>query len=228
MNNSSCRFAEDGFTLIPSINSEQDLHLLEAVIEPLRQDKSAAGLRNLLRLSDVLKQFATSGTIHKLASDLLGSTPRPVRGILFDKTQEANWYVTWHQDLSIPVVAKIETPGFGPWSVKDDIIHVQPPARILEQMISFRIHLDDCDEDNGAIKFIPRSHLAGVLDTEDIATWREKHQEVVCTAERGDVIAMRPLILHASSTAKSPQQRRVLHLEYTVATLPDGLDWAMA
>ena len=228
MTSESLEFGSRGFLVLPLVNSEQDLRFLEDVLEPLRQDKSAAGMRNLLRLCDALRQFATTGAVFKLASELLGSAPRPVRGILFDKTPDANWYVTWHQDLSIPVIAKVETPGYGPWSVKDGVIHVQPPAHILEQMVSLRIHLDDCGENNGAIKFIPGSHLSGVLDSNEIGKWREAQEEVVCAARRGDVIAMRPLILHASSTAKSPQQRRVLHLEYSAAALPNGLDWAMA
>lgn len=221
-------FFKDGFLKISSFVSSSEVGELAAAVEPFRADKTTAGIRNLLGRCDAVYQFATTSAAFEVAKVLLGSAPLAVRGILFDKTPDANWYVTWHQDLSIPVTAKIETPGYGPWSVKDDIIHVQPPASILEQMISFRIHLDDCAEDNGAIKFIPGSHLAGVLDTEDIASWREKHQELVCTAERGDVIAMRPLILHASSVSKIPQQRRVLHLEYSAAALPNGLDWAMA
>lgn len=204
------------------------LKVLANSFEPFLQNKTAAGVRNLLRRSDTVYEFATTGVAFELASELLDSAPRPVRGILFDKTPEANWYVTWHQDLSIPVSAKVEAPGYGPWSVKDGVLHVQPPANILEQMVSLRIHLDDCSEDNGAIKFIPGSHLSGVLDSNEIGKWREAQEEVFCTARRGDVIAMRPLILHASSTARSPQQRRVLHLEYSAAALPNGLDWAMA
>lgn len=221
-------FVNNGFLQISSLVFDADLEMLTDALETTCQKKSAAGVRNLLRLCDAVMQFATTGATYQLATELLGTTPRPVRGILFDKTPDSNWYVTWHQDLSIPVVAKVVTPGYGAWSVKDGVIHVQPPAHILEQMVSLRIHLDDCCEDNGAIKFIPGSHLSGVLDSNEIGKWREAQEEVVCTARRGDVIAMRPLILHASSTAKSPQQRRVLHLEYSAAALPNGLDWAMA
>lgn len=221
-------FFKDGFLKISSFVSSSEVGELAAAVEPFRADKTTAGIRNLLGRCDAVYQFATTSAAFEVAKVLLGSAPLAVRGILFDKTPDANWYVTWHQDLSIPVIAKVETPGYGPWSVKDGVIHVQPPAHILEQMVSLRIHLDDCGENNGAIKFIPGSHLSGVLDSNEIGKWREAQEEVVCAARRGDVIAMRPLILHASSTAKSPQQRRVLHLEYSSAALPNGLDWAMA
>lgn len=221
-------FLSNGFSVHHGQLSEDNLHSLEQALETFRQDKTAAGVRNLLSRCEAIHQLAVTGAIYQLAGVLLGAAPQPVRGILFDKTPESNWYVTWHQDLSIPVNAKSELPGYGPWSIKDDVVHVQPPAAILEQMVSLRIHLDDCDEQNGAIKFIAGSHLHGVLDRDAIEQWKEQHRETICPAVRGDIIAMRPLILHASSAAKAPRRRRVLHLEYATAELPTGLDWAMA
>jgi ectoine hydroxylase-related dioxygenase (phytanoyl-CoA dioxygenase family) len=151
-----------------------------------------------------------------------------VRAILFDKTPASNWYVTWHQDLSIPVKERFECEGYGPWSVKDDVVHVQPPAAILEKMVSLRIHLDPCSEKNGPIKFIAGSHLSGILETPEIERWRNEHEAVVCPTERCDIIAMRPLILHSSSSAESPEHRRVLHIEYAAGQLPAGMQWAEA
>ena len=72
-----------------------------------------------------------------------------VRGIYFDKRVDANWKVAWHQDLSIAVKAKAKIEGYGPWSVKAGITHVQPPVSVLEQMLTVRLHLDDTDETNG-------------------------------------------------------------------------------
>jgi ectoine hydroxylase-related dioxygenase (phytanoyl-CoA dioxygenase family) len=82
----------------------------------------------------------------------------PVRAIFFDKSSGSNWLVPWHQDLTIAVASKCEAPGFGPWSVKDGIPHVQPPDELLKQMIALRLHLDDCDASNGALRVIPGSH----------------------------------------------------------------------
>jgi len=95
-------------------------------------------------------------------------------------------------------------------------------------MVSLRIHLDACAENNGVIKFLPCSHLAGVMDPTHIAKWRGGHTPVACPAERGDVLAMRPLILHSSPVAESAERRRVLHLEYAGTELPAGLEWAQA
>jgi len=219
---------KNGYVLVDHVLPESSLDELIDAIESVRMASSSAsapGLRQLLRCPAVRK-VAESPQIVELVETVLGANPRVVRAILFDKTPASNWYVTWHQDLSIPLKQRLDLPGFGPWSIKEGIIHVQPPAAILEQMLSVRVHLDDCLSDNGPIKFIPGSHKAGILNPVNIAAWKERHEPVLCAARRGDAILMRPLVLHSSSKSDSPQQRRVLHLEYANANLPDELQWA--
>jgi ectoine hydroxylase-related dioxygenase (phytanoyl-CoA dioxygenase family) len=222
------QFENEGFIVMRSAVASEQINQLTTLVESARGGKSAAGLRNLLIRSPEIKSFVQSGSIFQMAQQLLGGKPIPVRAILFDKTPVSNWYVTWHQDLSIPVQKRFECEGYGPWSVKDDVVHVQPPAAILEKMVSLRIHLDPCLEKNGPIKFIAGSHRSGILEKPEIERWRYEHAAVVCPAERCDIIAMRPLILHSSSTAESPEHRRVLHIEYSVAQLPEGMQWAEA
>jgi hypothetical protein len=218
----------DGFTILKSAVSETLIQQLIEAVESVRAKTTSPGLRNLLNLSPVIRSFATSGFAFVLAQKMLDENAIPVRAILFDKTAAANWYVTWHQDLSIPVKRKTESEGYGPWSIKEGIVHVQPPAAILERMVSLRVHLDRCGEGNGPIKFIAGSHREGILDPAGIGHWKETCQPVVGTAEVGDVIVMRPLVLHSSSVAASPSNRRVLHLEFAGACLPSKLEWSEA
>jgi ectoine hydroxylase-related dioxygenase (phytanoyl-CoA dioxygenase family) len=134
--------------------------------------------------------------------------------------------VPWHQDLAIAVAEQIETEGFGAWSVKEGIIHVQPPPQILTTMVTLRLHLDDCNVDNGALRVLPGLHLGGGLSTQAIADFAGKNSPVVCEMAKGSALLMRPLLLHASSPAKNPSHRRVLHVEYAAAQLPNGLKWS--
>lgn len=221
-------FERDGFAVFKAVVPTRQIERLTDTVERARTEQAAPGLRNLLNRCSTLKTFANSSVAFRIAAEILGVTPLPVRAILFDKTPASNWYVTWHQDLSIPVKNKVDSEGYGPWSTKDGILHVQPPALILEQMVSLRIHLDACSEANGAIKFIAGSHRAGILDPDQLGHLRDNHVAVVCPAERGDIIAMRPLILHSSSIAQAPDHRRVLHLEYAGTSLPSGMEWAEA
>lgn len=141
-----------------------------------------------------------------------------------DRRRKLGW--PWHQDLAIAVDERIETAGFGPWSVKEGVVHVQPPPHILARMVTLRLHLDDCTAENGALRVLPGSHGQGELDADAIADWTARQPPVVCEIPKGGALLMRPLLLHASSPAKNPSHRRVLHVEYAAAELPNGLKWS--
>jgi ectoine hydroxylase-related dioxygenase (phytanoyl-CoA dioxygenase family) len=225
------RFEQDGFQVVKSLFEHNECDLLSAELTPLfdQQQKLAknkiGGVRNLLRNSSRVFQFATSAKLVSLLENVAGLSVFPVRAIFFDKNPEANWLVPWHQDLAIAVAERIETPDFTGWSIKDEMLHVHPPREILESMVTVRLHLDDCDASNGALKVLPETHCHGKLGAADISKWTAKGEPVVCELSKGDALLMRPLILHASSPAENPRHRRVLHVEYASQELPNGLKW---
>ena len=196
--------------------------LLESLNAPAA--KKIGGVRNILRDGAAVGALSRSETILGLVHAHLPAA-FPVRGILFDKNLRANWRVPWHQDLTIAVQEKLPTPGFGPWSVKAGVPHVQPPVAVLERMLAIRLHLDDCTADNGALRVIPGSHRCGELTSEQIVELQKARSAVVCEVPRGGALLMRPLLLHASSPASQPEHRRVLHIEYAGESLPNGLTW---
>lgn len=183
---------------------------------------NAHGIRGLLQRSTIIATWARSDSV-------LGWLPpglQPVRGILFDKIPGANWKVAWHQDVTITVEEKVDLPGYGPWSVKEGAWHVQPPAAVLEGIVTVRLHLDETPADNGALRVIPASHLHGRLSAEDIARLRETAPEHVCEARAGDILLMKPLLLHASAPSLHAAHRRVVHVEYaTPGLLHPALRW---
>jgi ectoine hydroxylase-related dioxygenase (phytanoyl-CoA dioxygenase family) len=128
------------------------------------------------------------------------------------------------QDLTIVVRERREVPGFGPWTIKAGINHVQPPADILNHILGIRLHLDESGPDNGPLRVVPGSHKQGRLSAEKVAEW-QKANSVVCTVPRGGALLMRPLLLHASSACVAPKPRRVIHLEFAAGPLPGGLEW---
>lgn len=224
-------FDRDGYALIRNPFSSDQINSLTDAIEKFREENTSAmsaGFRNLLKQCRAVREFANSKEIREVVIALQGENTKPIRSIFFDKTPASNWYVTWHQDLSIAVEKRIDTEGFGPWTVKDGTTHTQPPREVLEQIVSLRIHLDPCPKENGAIKFIAGSHRNGILDPADLPKIIDANTATCCEAETGDVILMRPLILHSSSKSTSPDHRRVLHLEFSAATLPNGLSFTEA
>ncbi len=158
---------------------------------------------------------------------ILGDGCFPVRGIFFDKVPDANWKVPWHQDLTIAVQERINVIGFGPWSTKAGVLHVQPPVSVLETMVSIRIHLDPCGESNGALRVIPGSHRNGRIPESQISLIRQTRRDHVCEVGQGGALLMRPLLLHASSPSSVPGHRRVIHIDYAADALPDGVKWQL-
>lgn len=223
----------DGFGIARASVTVQQIAALIAALgvefdaDSLRRRGEVFAVRNLLDASESVRALALSPPMLGLAAKILGEKAVPVRGILFDKTPNANWKVPWHQDVTIAVDRKIEADGYGPWSMKAGVLHVQPPASVLEQMISLRLHLDDCDERNGALKVVPGSHRYGRLPEADASRSGQDGPVAVCDAKAGDILLMRPLLLHASSPAVSPGHRRVIHIDYAAVELPAGLAWAV-
>lgn len=223
----------NGYSLVSGLLSADDtagqIAATELAIQnPLAHARrgSAYGLRNLLQAMPAARDLAWSATILNLVQPILGCGAKPVKGILFDKTELANWAVPWHQDITISVRARWSVPGYDAWSEKDGIPHVQPPVEVLENILAVRIHLDPCPAENGALKIIPGSHTHGRLSDDEVDRWRSTVAPVTCSADAGDVLLMRPLILHSSAAATSPNHRRVIHLEYSAYQLPGGLEWS--
>ena len=182
------------------------------------------GIRNLLELPGVC-DLVDIPAVRDLASACVGDGALVVRGLLFDKTATSNWKVPWHQDLTIAVRERCEAPDFGAWSRKEGVLHLQASAMVLERMVAIRVHIDPCGLDNGPVRVLPGSHLGGRLSAAEIEDWVARTQPVACAVPRGGILAFRPLLLHASSPAKAPGHRRVVHLEFASGPLPHGLAW---
>ena len=221
---------KDGFELVPGALTAAEIDALsDAVagkaVAHAQRKQSTFGGRNLLDVQEI----ATLANRLKAIVAQHVPNPRPVRALFFDKTPDANWPVLWHQDLTIAVDRRIEKTGWGPWSTKAGVVHVEPPVQILERMLAVRLHIDESDTNNGPLRVLPGTHRLGRLRRERIADLRNEVQEVACTAPIGAALLMRPLLLHASSPAQTPSHRRVVQIEYAPAdALPEPLEWAFA
>lgn len=184
-------------------------------------------LRNILRAVPGVYELAVGDFLLERVRSVLGGGARPVKAILFDKTAAVNWNLKWHQDNVIAVQERLDVPGFHGWSEKVGIPHARPPVEILQAMLAARVHIDDCPADNGALKVIAGSHVHGRLSAEQLNEWCAQNPHVVCAAHKGQVLFMRPLLLHSSGRASKPTHRRVLHIEYAADDLPGGLRWGV-
>ncbi|MBC9034571.1 phytanoyl-CoA dioxygenase family protein [Sphingomonas sp. JC676] len=194
---------------------------LHAIAADLPSDRAGIRLHGIAALANLLGDQALGNE----AARHLGPNARPVRVILFDKTSAANWALGWHQDRTIAVRARADVPGFGPWSVKAGMIHVEPPFALIERMLTIRIHLDAVPDGNAPLLIAPGSHRLGRIAEADLTSVVERCGIATCLADLGDIWVYATPIVHASAASNRLGHRRVLQIDYSADSLPDGLEW---
>lgn len=223
---------EKGFTVINSIFSDEEIKKISEVIqdidtskkETFRKSEDLFAIRQFLKEIPEVNDLIFNENIKTIIKDLFGEQYVVVKSIYFDKPEKSNWYVAYHQDLTISVDKKTELPDFGPWTTKQNQFAVKPPLNILENIFTIRIHLDDTDEHNGALKVVPKSHAKGIYRPETI-DWNVETEEI-CRVEKGGIMIMKPLILHGSNRTTNGKKRRVIHIEFSDMELPEQLNWS--
>lgn len=219
---------EEGFAIIPDALEGREVARLARDLARTPMRRSKAGVRHALRYPAVA-ELAQDLRLLNIARCILGSGTVPFRATLFDKSPHSNWLVVWHQDTALPLREKRDSPGWGPWSLKDGVIYAHAPAIALSQVLALRIHLDDSTADNGPLRVLPGTHKIGVLGDDAIHQLAGQVTSVDCLVPKGGVLAMRPLIVHASSKSRSEMTRRVLHIEYAASLVVEGdLELAVA
>jgi len=216
---------DNGYEIIDKFICEKILNSISAEVNKFPIGRNKGGIRNADKLFKSVNSLARSKPVHNLANQYLPASAKLVRAIIFCKTAKNNWLVPWHQDKTVAVTRKFQNSSWLAWSFKDNIHHVQPPATIMEEMITIRINLDDTNKQNGCLKVVPKSHMLGILNQKSIDKIANNYSSVYCETKKGSALIMRPLILHSSEKAPIPNQRRVLHLEYSSYRLPIGIAW---
>ena len=219
-----------GFTTINNIYSKEEINRIVKEIEnadrssdTFRVSKDLFAIRQFLNELPETRNLIFNQKLNKIISKIFGDNYFVVKSIYFDKPESSNWYVAYHQDLTISVDKKISSKDFGPWTKKQNQFAVQPPIYILKNIYTIRIHLDHTNFENGALKVIPDSHSKGIIRPENI-DWTTEIEKI-CEVEKGGIMIMKPLILHGSNRTTNNQKRRVIHIEFSDLNLPEGLKW---
>lgn len=218
-------FDRDGFAVVEKILSADECEAMATAVRG--GGRTAAGTRNLLE-EEWCRALAARLRGEPGLSGMVPPDSAAVQCTFFEKSQVGNWLVPMHQDLSIPVADRVEAEGLRGWSEKEGGLFVQPPDDVLAEMVAVRLHLDPCGPDDGPLRVVPGSHRLGRVDAEKLAAIRRERPEAACLAGVGDALAMRPLLLHASSRSTGAGRRRVLHFLFGPRVLPLGLRWRLA
>jgi ectoine hydroxylase-related dioxygenase (phytanoyl-CoA dioxygenase family) len=207
---------DPGYGVIEQVFSRAELAPVIAALDGHLVTRSRAGARHVLALPEI-RALAGETRLIDLASRFVGPA-QPFRATLFDKSASANWLVVWHQDTALPMRAHVDAAGWGPWSTKAGIVHAHAPASALARVVALRVSLDPSTDANGPLRVLPGTHVHGLLDDAAVERLAREVSPVSCTIGAGGVVAMRSLLLHASSKSTSDARRRVLHIEYAATT----------
>ncbi len=222
---------DKGFGIINSVYTPDEVEAIIAAIENADTDKDTFrkstdlfAIRQFLKEVPSVMPLVFNSHLNRVISEVFGNDYFIVKSIYFDKPPASNWYVSYHQDLTISVNQKHDTEGFASWTNKQNQYAVQPPLKYLQNVFTLRIHLDDTDDLNGALKVIHGSHNKGIYRPETIDWFTE--QETICNVAKGGVMIMKPLLLHSSDRTVNDNRRRVIHIELASLPLPESLQWS--
>jgi ectoine hydroxylase-related dioxygenase (phytanoyl-CoA dioxygenase family) len=230
-NNVKEKINDDGFAIINDVFTEGEINKLLHVISSadtskptFRKATDLFAIRQFFKEIPGVAELIFNQNLNSLVSNIFGDEYFVVKAIYFDKPETSNWFVAYHQDLTISVNKKITLEGFGPWTVKQDQFAVQPPLDILQDNFTVRVHLDNTGKENGALKVIPRSHVKGIYRSEVIDPAMKT--ENICSVTKGGIMIMKPLLLHSSARTINNEKRRVVHIEFSKSDLPNDLQWS--
>ena len=197
-------FHHQGYAVINKLYNQDEIAEINNCIETneitnpnFRKSKDIFAIRQVLQEIPELQKLIFTKKLNELIKAIGNEDYFVVKSIYFDKPATSNWFVPYHQDLTISLVEKNETENYINWTKKNNQVAVQPPLSVLENIFTIRIHLDDTTQENGAVKVIPKSHKSGIIP---IASFEiNKANEFICEVEKGGVMLMKPLTLHSST-----------------------------
>ena len=224
----------EGFTIIENVYSDFEIENLISIIEKVtelgtekstfRQSEDLFAIRQFHKEIPESLNYIFTDKLKEIIATNFGENYFITKSIYFDKPENSNWFVSYHQDLTISVNKKIEIENFENWTNKQNQFAVQPPKEILENNFTIRIHLDKTTKENGALKVLNKSHKKGIYRTENVNI--ENETETICEVEKGGIMIMKPLIFHASNKTTNNERRRVIHIEFSNQILPNELEWS--
>ena len=224
----------NGFTIIDAIYSENEIEKLIYLIEnklknqneksTFRKSEDLFAIRQFHKEIPETLPFIFNQKLKDIMQSTFGKGYFITKSIYFDKPEKSNWFVAYHQDLTISVDKKTVAENFENWTTKQNQFAVQPPITILENNFTIRIHLDKTTKENGALKVINNSHSKGIFRVENLDFKNEK--ETICEVDKGGIMIMKPLLFHASNKTTNDKRRRVIHIEFSSQELPNGLEWS--
>ncbi len=177
------------------VYTQREIRKLKSQLDKYFKKPFADAYPNLFEQAPALKDLIFNKNIHRIIA-ALGSDAQLIKATYFWSPKAADKHLTWHQDLS-----------FKSRSIK------KGKESVLQNIFSIRVHLDDTNQKNGALKLIPGSHKK-ILNAREIALITENSIPQIGEVQAGGVQIIQPMILHAITSNHQQKNRRLIHLEF--------------
>ena len=105
-----------------------------------------------------------------------------------EKTDAKNWPLKFHQDVNFSNYLSLTKREIDSW---------------LKKGFWVRVNLDANDQNTGAIKVIPKSHINGKNTAFD------KKEAISLNVEEGDIVLFHPLLYHGSDKMTKVWERKI-------------------
>ncbi|GAB4168117.1 MAG: phytanoyl-CoA dioxygenase family protein [Thalassobaculales bacterium] len=212
------QFDEDGYLFIPNLFSPEEVAVMKAEVPGIFAQRRPENVRektgDVVRTAfaahtynEVFRRLANHPRIVGPAETLLGSEVYIHQFKLNGKAAFDGDVWQWHQD-------------YGTWKNDDDM----PEARAM----NLAVFLDEVNEFNGPLMFIPKSHKLGVLEaghdttTTSYPLWTIDHATIARLVARGGIVAPKGgpgaglffhgTLVHGSTSNMSPWDRLIVYI----------------
>jgi len=198
-----------GYQIIDDFICKESLEAINRDIESHEKIKDRYGIGHAEKALLAVNNYVSSLEFIEKAQLYLDGNVEIKRAIVFNKTEDNNWAIGWHQDRAMTIS-------------NEDVKKL--PLDWINKMITICIHLDDVSEKNGCMKIMPKTHKIGLLSPQKINEYTAENSEVYCEGSAGSALVMRSHMIHGSDFGSHPSQRRVLHLELC-SQFPCEVQW---
>lgn len=220
----------NGYSVSNGIYSNHEISkMVECIEEYLEKEHTNTSSNSLFSIRQLfiqiprLKELVINDNFKALVRSVANQHCFITKAIFFSKPSDYNWFVSYHQDLSVNLNRQVTSKNYSKWIKRNGWYSAIPPEEVLKRTTTFRIHLDECNEASGALKVLVGTHKKGVQRIKSLD--RSKIEETVCSVKQGDLMIMKPLLFHASDKTTVPNKRRIIHIELCSKHLPDNLEW---
>src|SRR5258708_13940621 len=125
--------SDKGFTVIEDVYSGIEIDGLVNTINNIdtsnptfRKSADLFAIRQFLKEIPEINQKIFTDNLNTIICGLFGDDYFVVKSIYFDKPEESNWFVAYHQDLTVSVDKKVDLPGYGSYTNKHNQFAVKP------------------------------------------------------------------------------------------------------